>query len=247
MQLVAIAELSGAPEATVAPLAAALGTTAYELRLVLNGGLPAVVLATVDPARAASAIAAIERTGHAAVTCRRSETTPSARMTALRGFRLDADAVLASAESPARLRYADVGALLRATHRSTVESTEKINERKFRPGMAVLTGGLVLSKKTSREVTTRTDHREQVLYLFPRDGSPAWILREREAHYAGLGADLKPTSLENFQTTIQRLRERAPAAAYDDRLMMARSIRGVADGADATDLLAHLLAAHLCR
>ena len=54
-------------------------------------------------------------------------------------------------------------------------------------------------------------------------------------------------TLENFQKTIQRLRERSPEAAYDDRLTSARSIRGVADGADAIDLLAYLLAAHLCR
>lgn len=206
-----------------------------------------MVLATVDPARAASAVSAIERSGHAAVTCRRAETTPSARMTAFREFRLDATGIRPDADSSSRLRYEEIGALLRATHRSTVSTTEKIKERKFQPGMALLTGGLVLSKKTSREVTTHTDHREQVLYLFPRNGSPPWLLREREAHYGGLGSDLSPTSLENFQRTIQRLRERAPAAAYDDRLTTARSIRGVADGADATDLLAHLLAAHLCR
>jgi len=247
MQLVAIAELSGTPETAVGPLATALGTTAYELRLVLNGGLPAVVLATVDPARAASAVSAIERSGHAAVSCHRAETTPSARMTPLRDFRFDRDAICPSTESSSRLPYSDVGALLRATHRTSVETTEKVKERKFQPGMALLTGGLVLSKKTSREVTTRTDHREQVLYLFPRSGSVPWILREREAHYGGLGTDLRPTSLENFQTTIDRLRARSPSAAYDERLMAARSIRGVADGPDATDLLAHLLSAHLCR
>ena len=168
-------------------------------------------------------------------------------MTSLRDFRLEADGVRASADSPESLRYARIGALLRATHRRTVETTEKVNERKFRPGMAVLTGGLVLSKKTSREVTSRSEQREQVLYLFPVDGAPPWILREREAHYGGLGKHLKPTSNENFQTTIAQLRERSPNAAYDERLMAGRPIRGVAEGSDATDLLAHLLAAHLCR
>jgi hypothetical protein len=246
MQLVAIAELSGAAETAIGPLAAALGSTAYELRLVLNAGLPAVVLATVDPARAASAVAAINQGGHVAVSCNRAESTPSSRMTSLRDFRLEPDGIRASDDSPERLQYARIGALLRATHRQTIETTEKVNERKFRPGMAVLTGGLILSKKTSREVTTRSEHREQVLYLFPLDGAP-WILREREAHYGGLGKELKPTSIENFQTTIGQLRKRSPNAAYDERLMPGRPIRGVADGSDATDLLAHLLAAYLCR
>lgn len=247
MQLVAIAELTGAVEAAIGPLAAALGTTAYELKLVLNAGLPAVVLATVDSARAASAISAIRRAGHVAVSCDRAECTPSAHMTPLRDFRLDGDGLRASADSAARLPYERIGALLRATHRRTVETTEKVEERKFRPGMAVLTGGLVLSKKTSREVTTQTHERDQVLYLFRVDGEPPWIFRERQAHYGGLGKDLRPTSLENFQTTIARLRERSSSAAYDERLMSGRPIRGVADGSDATDLLAHLLARHLCR
>jgi hypothetical protein len=247
MQLVAIAELTGAFEAAIRPLAESLGTTAYELKLVLNAGLPAVVLATVDPARAASAVSTIRRAGHVAVSCDRAECTPSAQMTPLRDFRLDADGIQPNADSSAHLPYARIGAMLRATHRRTIETTQKVEERKLRPGMAVLTGGLVMSKKTSREVTTQTHERDQVLYLFRADGQPAWILRERQAHYSGLGDSLRPTSLENFQTTVRMLRERSPSAAYDERLMSGRPIRGVADGSDATDLLAHLLARHLCR
>jgi hypothetical protein len=247
MQLVAIAELTGAAEASIASLAAALETTVYELRLVLNAGLPAVVLATVDPARAQSAVAAIARSGHIPVSCDRADVTPSRRMTALRNFSLDGDGFRPDSASRARFAYSDLGAILRATHRSTTETSETVKERKFRPVMAAATGGLVLTKKTTREVTTRTEHREQVLYLCSRSGQPPWILREREAHYGGLGADLSPASSACFQTTIRRLRESAPSAAYDERLTSGRPIRGVAEGSDATDILAHLLAKHLLR
>ena len=73
------------------------------------------------------------------------------------------------------------------------------------------------------------------------------ILRERSARYKGLGADLRPSSFENFATTLRHLRERAPGAFYDDRLMSARPIRGVIDGIPATDILAYLLAAHAAK
>lgn len=168
-------------------------------------------------------------------------------MTELRSFRMDATGLRADDDSPAQLPYEDIGALLRAVHRSTSRTTEKITERKFRPAMAALTGGLVLSKKVSREVTTETTQHEQVLYVFRKSGSPAWILRERSAHYGGLGTDLRPTSVENFQTTIRRIRERAPDAAYDERLMNGRAVRGVAEGVAATDILAHLLSRSLRR
>ena len=102
-----------------------------------------------------------------------------------------------------------------------------------------------MSKKSTRDVTTRTDTREQVLYLFRRSGAAPWILRERSARYAGLGADLHPTSLENFATTTRLLRAYAPQAIFDERFMVSRPIRGVADGIEATDVLAHLLATYL--
>src|SRR5256885_2029972 len=71
------------------------------------------------------------------------------------------------------------------------------------------------------------------------------IAREGPTRYAGLGADLAPTSLENFKTLIARLRGLAPGAAYDERLLASRAVRGIADGSLATDLLAHLLVAGL--
>jgi len=244
MHLVAIAELGGALEAALAPLAADLGTTVYELRLTLNAGLPAVVLATTEKSRAAEAVAAIAARGHRPVACAREDVVPSARMTALRDFQLEDGAIAPRASSPERLPYADILALLRGTHRTVTETTHEVTERKLRPGMAIVTGGLVMSKKTTREVIERTDTRENVLYLFRRSGAAPWILRERAARFMALGADLRPTSLENFATTTRCLRTRAPHAHYDERLVADRPIRGVADGVKATDLLAHLLATY---
>jgi hypothetical protein len=245
MHLVAIGQLRGPIDTAVAPLAGDLGTTPYELRLLLNAGFPAVVLATVDESFARAAFAAVLRHGHAALLCDRREVVPSARMPRLRDFELAKDGLVARAGSSERLRYDDIAVLLRAAHRTTTETTQEVKERKLRPVMAIATAGLIRSKTTTREVVTRTEQREQVLYLFRRSGESPWLLRERSTHYGGLGADLRPTSLENFSTTIRRLRERAPGAAYDERLLTSRPIRGVADGIDATDILAHLLAAHL--
>jgi hypothetical protein len=242
MHLVAIARPGN--EAELAGLAADLGTTLYELRLTLAAGYPAVVLATVDDARAALAESALWRRGFRAIACARAEVTPSPEMTALSDFELGAEGLVASRGAGDRLAYDDISVLLRATHRTAKTSTSEVKERKLRPGMAIATGGLIMSKTTRREVVTQTVEHEQVLYLFRQSG-PAWILRERGARYVGLGAELRPTSLENFVTTTRKLRERAPGARYDERLMHPRPIRGVADGIDATDILAHLIAKDL--
>ena len=247
MFLVAIAELRGGIDGTLKELSAELGTAPYDLRLLLNAGFPAVVLATVDEARARAASAAVARHGHVPVALDRRSAVASAAMTELVRFKLTKGAVIADERAPAELPFADIGALVRAMHRGTTTTTEQVKERKLQPVMAVATGGLVMSKKVTRDVTRTEEHREQVLYLFRRSGAPPFILRERGALYNGLGPDLRPTAFENFQTTIRKLRELAPAAAYDERLMNARPIRGVADGSDAADLLAYLIATHSMR
>ena len=80
------------------------------------------------------------------------------------------------------------------------------------------------------------------------------------AHYEGLGAARGLTALENFATTIRLLRERAPGARYDERLVrMQRAPERAAlqgTGARSTvttssssgvDVLAHLLALSFSR
>ncbi|MBN1612339.1 MAG: hypothetical protein JW940_37255 [Polyangiaceae bacterium] len=245
MHLVAIAELRGTVDAAVGPLASELGILAYELRLVLSAGFPAVILASADEAAAQRAFAAVERLGHAAVACDRRDIVASAAMTTLRAFEFGPEALIAHAGSADRLPYDEIAVLVRAMHRSTTETVEKVKERKFRPGVAIATGGLIMSKKTTREVVTRTDEREQVLYIFRRSGAPPWILRERSALYGGLGADLRPSSFESFAATVARIRTSAPEAAYDERLMNSRPIRGVANGVGAADICAYLIAMHL--
>jgi hypothetical protein len=245
MYIVAIGEIKGTPDDLIRPLAADLETTPYELRLVLNAGLPAVVLVTVDEAPARAAAAAILRHGHRPILCDRRNIVSSTQMTLLRDFKFRNDDLLAQEGSDRRLCYGDIAVLLRATHRTSSETTEQVKERKLRPVMAIATGGLVLSKTTTRTVTTSTANSEQVLYIFPRDATKPWLLKERSAQYGGLGEQRSVTSFENFNTTIRELRKRCPGAAYDERLKTSRPVRGVAEGTEATDIYAHLLATYL--
>ena len=247
MYLVAIGEIQGAIEEAIRPLAGDLGTTAYELKLAMNAGFPAVVLVTVDEALARAAAASIARHGHAAIFCDRRDIVTNEQMTQLRDFRFTSDGLLPHASSDKRVLYDNIAVLLRATHRTSSQTSEQVKERKLRPVMAIATGGLVLSKTTTRTVTSSTAHSEQVLYIFDRGATKPLILKERSAQYGGLGEYLSATSFENFGTTIQKLRERCPGVVYDERLKASRPLRGVADGIEATDIYAHLLATFLLK
>ncbi len=261
MDIVALTEVATPLEALATLLAAELSVTPFEARQTLAAGVPCVVLMTADRARALSLLGTLRAHGHGALACEGGAVTPSSSMVPIRRFRFDGEALVTDAGAEpsaedARVPFADLVALLRATHRHQVESREETKEKKFRPGAAIVTGGLILTKTVKREVVRTSDEREQVLYLFRRGGPPC-LLQDSAAHYGGLGEHTRPTRLENFTTTVRLLREHAPAAAYDERLLAVKkfpapptlpgSPRLFDVETGGVDLVAHILAAWLSR
>lgn len=230
--VVAITALATPLEVEAKALAGDLGTIAYEERLKLTAGVPAIVLTTTDEAAAQALLAKLRARGHRAITCRRSDVVPASAMVSLRRFQLDADALLAEG---ARLPWTDIAALVHARHAIHTESVEVVKDKKFNLGRAVMTGGLVMRKTEKREVVTRTEDTEHVLYVFRAGGGTPWLLREQNTHYGALGAALAPTAPRNFAIAVEELRARAPHARFDDSLVR----RPTAD----VDLVAHLIAA----
>lgn len=252
MHAVAIIRLQSTVEREAEALAADLGTVSYEERLKLAAGLPSVVLLTPDATRAAALLDRVRGRGHVAVACATDDVVPQAQMISLRRFRLDDDALVAADRPDARLPWSDLAALIRATDRTRVESVDQVKDKRFDLGRALATGGLIRSRTTRREVTTRVDDSEQLLYLFRRSGQTPWILREQGTHYGALGAQLASTALPNFLATVERLRLMAPEARVDERLLSRRLPRasaplrgGRVTSANDLDLLAHLVALDL--
>ena len=276
MYVVAIAELasgggagayreSAGPEASRAAgeaigreavaLAADLGTTAYEERLNLAAGLPAIILTTPDLERARALLARVRARGHVALACDSAQVVPSTAMVELKRFRFADDALVQEDPAGERLPWSDVLALLRATHRTRTETQGAVAEKRFALGRALATGGLVLSKTVTHSTANAAQEQEPVLYLFRRSGGPPWLLRESGTHYTALGAAMAATSLPNFLATIDELRRRAPGATFDERLATLRKVperivlavsggtRTAALSSDGgVDLLAHLIA-----
>ncbi|MDH5675662.1 MAG: hypothetical protein OEZ06_26295 [Myxococcales bacterium] len=258
MFAVAIAALATPIADEAVALAADLGSSAYEERLKLNAGLPAVVLQTDDRERAITLLGHLRGRGHTAYACDLSAVRAADEMTAMRAFSFGPDAVLLSDDPTSQLPYKSILVLLRAVHRieTTTQSTTK--EKKFSAARAMASGGLIRNKTVTTERTSTGDERHQLLYIFRSDGGVPWILWEQRAHYGGLGSELMPSRTQNFIKTIGLLRQRAPHAAYDERLMRParlppggqrlqrnRAVDGrahVSSSSAGVDLLAHLMA-----
>jgi hypothetical protein len=254
--VVALLSLATPLDALAASLARHFGKTAYEQRLMLSAGLPAIVATLGDRADAIATLGFLRGEGHDAIALDSIAVAQSATMTAVRRFRIDPEAMVLEPSGEA-LRYDDILAILRATHRTEVETTRQVEVKKLSMGRAVLTGGLMLRKGAVESRVHRDGERQQVLYLFRHSGAAPWILRATEARYPPeLGA---ATSLTGFAQTLQILRQRAPSAAYDERLMRRKVSETVAmskSGASSSlssssesgiDLLAHIIALEASR
>jgi hypothetical protein len=261
MLVVALAELGTSVEAETHALAADLGVTVYEARLRLAAGLPCIVLSTPDRDLALEMLRKLRARGHGAVAFDARAVVPASSMVAVRKYRLEADALeLDSADgappSAERLPYTEMTVLLRAMHRSSREQRVDVKEVKLRPMAAIATGGLILTKTVNKEVRSTVEEREQVLYVFGK-GKPPWLLRESTAQSSGRGEAMHATRALNFAASVRILRERAPHAAYDERLLAVKKLpeppvnpnelRGQERATGGMDLLAHALALWLSR
>jgi hypothetical protein len=249
------------PAALVEELATALaphlGRTEYDLRLLLAGALPNVLLRTAEVPRAQELLGVLRAAGHGAVACDLDRVAGSGSLLAPRDFVFEADGFSGTVpgSGPVRLEYAQVLALVRATHDTSEEITTETKEKKLSLARAAVTGGLSFSKTTTRREHSLRGEREQVLYVFTRSGEGHLLLREQRLRYAGLGERVGRTLLENFNTTVELFCAHAPAAHYDDRLMSQRRRESVVHATSAvgnaqvattnaaeTDLAAHLIA-----
>jgi hypothetical protein len=235
--LVAITTLGTPVDVEAKALAADLGGVPYDHRLKLAAGVPAVVLSTPDLDAARTAAQRIAARGHGVYACSGDDVVAADDMVVLRRFELAPDALVSLDGTGARLPWSDVAALVRATHRTSTETTTTVTEKKFSATRAVMTGGLMINKKTTSTTTTHASDSQAVLYVFGPRGTVPWLIREQQARYDALGDQVTLHSLENFQRTVAELRRRAPGAVFDERLVT----RKAAQAAD-IDVLAHIVA-----
>ena len=224
MIVVAICALAGSIDAETPSFARDTGLAPYEARLRLSQPQPVVALRTPDRDAALRLLASLRSRGHDAVACD-DEAVPEPILLRTLGEIPTAESLLV---------------VVRAVRAIRTETMQTVHERKFRPGMALATGGLILSKSVTREETIVALDRQELLYLYPREGGAPWILTERGTSYASL-PNAAPTQRENFLRVLEDLRTKV--SLWDERLL---ALRNVEDPRE-VDLRAQLVAISIAR
>jgi hypothetical protein len=218
MKLVALVRAPERPDEAAKVLASALGLAPAEARLRL-GPEPPALLARLDPDKADALVVTLGKAGLAALAVDVRVPTDKDR-TIVRSFSFDDRVVTFTSRAGDSMvvSWADVVAILRGLRasRSQVEQVEK--SKRFSVGTAVATGGLKMTRASTRTVRSSEESTEQVILVFAQDGHAA-LLAESAVDFSCLGSSMQPSSTGNMVELARRLRDRAKGAFYDERLL----------------------------
>jgi len=221
MNIVGVYNLKKDRETSADSLASVLGATRYEalsrLRLPGEGPFTVAVLAAKD--QAAQLFEKLNAAGFHAVIIGDEDIEAENKALPVRQFSFnDKDLMVGAGNERLSIPFNEIDLVLRGTRISGSTSLDTSTTKSFSMGMAVLSGGLMISKttKTVREVST--EERERFVNLYSGTG-PVIAFRENLLIYDSFGVALKPSRAENFGYLVSELRRLCTKAEYDERLL----------------------------
>jgi hypothetical protein len=241
--LLAVARIPDGVEAR-AQAAAAAGLALADLNRRLAGPLPRVLIPAAPDERAHALAQALEGLGFLVLTCDVAAVPGDDDRVVARRVELAADALVVS-DGQGRTHRCPRGAvalLQRGVRHSRTEERVKTSERRFSVGKAVLSGGMMLTKKIEKTEVATVETAEPFLLVGRGDGEPDIILYERRLDYRSMGPEMQPSSRGNLERLWAWLQALAPGRT-DDRVARPGFVSGLpATAADPIDLALYLVA-----
>ena len=165
------------------------------------------------------------------------------------GFELNEQGIAATSRrgETAEIAARDIALLLRGVRIDEQTELKTTEQRKFSASRALLTQGLMMTKKVRTTEKVTTSSREEFLHLYAV-GRPPLVFRSGGLDYRSFGNALQPSVQANFTHLIEEMRRTFPAAPYNERLANRQSRQRIL-GPGLTDnhldiavsLLSHLL------
>jgi hypothetical protein len=222
-----------------AQAAAALGLALADINQRLAGTLPRVLLVESAPSRIPGHVAALVSLGWQVVTLDPALVADDSQRTVARRIELHDDALVAlDAQGTAhRCPLGTIALMQKGLRREQTHREVKVSERHLDVKKALLTGGLLLTKKVERTDVKTTTIEEAFILVERNDGEPDIMFYEKRLDYRGLGPSMNASSRVNFEDLWRRLRALIPRAPADERTLRPGFVAGLPHtAADPLDL-----------
>jgi hypothetical protein len=218
--VLAIYNLKGNEALLARELAGVLHKTVVETssRVRAPGGGPSVIARFAEPAAAHQTVAVLRARGFDTLLLDETDIEAEKQRFVVRAFDLGPAAmVLHAQQGQLSVRYADVDLLLRGFKTRLHQPAAPRPTRKLSLARAALSGGLIISKRVQAPRPAPVEERDGFVHLYGKS-LPVVAWREETLHYRSLGTTLEPSRHANFARVVHELRQRCPAAIFDDRL-----------------------------
>ena len=209
--------------------------TADAVRL-LTGTFPRILLRNVPEPEAL--VAALQAEGYLAWASNPAQVQGDARRMLLRDLQWTEDGFLAQdGQGTQHCPFAAVRLFQRGTRTHAATVLETSTSRKVDLGRALLSGGMMITKKVTT-TTERTTHAKEPFLLVQRnDGLPDLMIYEHRMSYQCLGAAMGHATLVNLGLLVAKFQSLCPQAPLDDRVNRPGFIAGLPMlGLDPVDL-----------
>lgn len=204
-------------EAATDAIGRVLGLGAYEARMKANMGAPGPVVAATSGDRETLEIYAETLSGLGVPAFVLGNASGRQPFVARRVGFADGGLVVESRDGGrAQMPYAQAKLLLRGMGLTDFTTIETETTRKLSLGRAVLSSGLLITKKVETVRSQTSSKRSSFMLVYY--GQNLIALDEESLQYDGLGDQMKATRSLNFEFVCTGLVRRAPGAIYDDRL-----------------------------
>ncbi len=204
----------------VQSLAVTLGTTAFDARQRLICQGPVIVSTQADPRRALTILRQLQESGLHAFVVDVDTALNKCPVFFVQSFKFQDELirVLDPAGRKGSISYKDIRLILPTSRTVPIAEFDTVAERKFSVGKTLMTGGLTMTKKVTFQEKSSKEEREKILYLC--GGQRARLIcGQEQMEYEGFSDEMKPSREMNFNLFVSKIRQKCPAAAYDERLM----------------------------
>ncbi len=218
---IAVAPPANPDEKLVSSVAAVINKSATYTRLLLAGEIPKIIAHADSPPEAEAIVKNLRELGLTALACPDSELGQFPQIFEAQTLELREKEALFRDSIGAQKRMAASDVFLILTGR--VEGSEEVettrSRLKFSWGRTLMLGGIPAWRKAKETTTDKSSQTENFARLYYRKSAePGVELLQHHLNYSFLGAERAASSVVNFSTLMQRLREAFPEAIFDDRL-----------------------------
>jgi hypothetical protein len=218
---VAVAPPTNPDADLVSGVAAAIGKSAYETRLLLAGEVPRIVAHRPSMQAAESVVRSLRDLNLVAIACEDYELRrlPQTFQAQALEFREKEVLFRDGAGREKKTAKCSVSLVIVGRIEFYLEMETTKQKIKFSPGRTLLTGGIPVWRAVDEKTKTHATQAESFARLYEmQSAEPSVDIFQHHMNYSFLGAKVAASSLPNFGALVQRLRQAFPQAIFDDRL-----------------------------